>query len=425
MPLLTYKKITDKMKTINKISLLIFISLLALASCKNADEIKKRELAKRQANQIAQITPVEKPANLGEINKIDANEFEKIIQDKNVQLVDVRTPEEYAEGHIKGAVNINFKKRTFPDYINVIDKDKPVAVYCRSANRSGKAALIMQSEGFKKIYDLDGGIKAWKTASKELSTEDNKNNQKVQKLIEEKKEQLKGEPVVGKNHQVGVTDFEKLVKEGKVTLVDVRTPKEYAQGHIDGAINVDWKNRHFADNITKVVGNDKPAAIYCRSGNRATRAMYAMDALGYNEIYNLEHGIKSWKAENKPLKTLEVKGDIHHLDVENFNNAIQGQVGKLIDIRTPKEYEAYHIPGAINIDYKKDNFKEEMEKLGKDVPVLIYCRSGGRSGRATKLLDKEGFKVYNLNKGILKWKEKGMPVEGKNTKAHDGGEEGC
>ena len=425
MPLLTYKKITDKMKTIKKISLLIFISLLALASCKNADEIKKRELAKRQANQIAQITPVEKPANLGEINKIDANEFEKIIQDKNVQLVDVRTPEEYAEGHIKGAANINFKKRTFPDYINVIDKDKPVAVYCRSANRSGKAALIMQSEGFKKIYDLDGGIKAWKAASKELSTEDNKNNQKVQKLIEEKKEQLKGKPVVGKNHQVGVADFEKLVKEGKVTLVDVRTPKEYAQGHIDGAINVDWKNRHFADNITKVVGNDKPAAIYCRSGNRATRAMYAMDALGYNEIYNLEHGIKSWKAENKPLKTLEVKGDIHHLDVENFNNAIQGKVGKLIDIRTPKEYEAYHIPGAINIDYKKDNFKEEMEKLGKDVPVLIYCRSGGRSGRATKLLDKEGFKVYNLNKGILKWKEKGMPVEGKNTKAHDGGEEGC
>ncbi len=413
------------MKTIKKISVLLFASLLVLTSCKNAEEIRKRELAKNQANQPVQITPVVKPSNLGEINKISVDEFAKVIEDKNVQLVDVRTPEEYAEGHIKNFVNINFKKRTFPDYINVIDKEKPVAIYCRSANRSGKAALIMQALGFKKIYDLDGGIKAWKAAGKELSTENNSANQKVQKLIEEKKDQLKGVPVVGKNHQVGVADFENLVKNDKVTLIDVRTPKEYAQGHIEGAINVDWKNRHFADNITKVVGNDKPSAIYCRSGNRATRAMFAMDALGYNEVYNLEHGIKSWKAENKPLKTLEVKGDKHHLDVENFNNAIQGQVGKLIDIRTPKEYEAYHIPGAINIDYKNDNFKEEMAKVGKDVPVLIYCRSGGRSGRATNMLSKEGYDVYNLDKGILKWKEENMPIQGKNTKAQDGGEEGC
>jgi len=411
------------MKTIKRISLLLFASLLVLTSCKKAEDIRKRELAKHLANQPVQITPVVKPENLGEILKVNVSDFEKTIQNKDVQLVDVRTPEEYAEGHIKGAVNIDFKKRTFPDYVNVLDKEKPVAVYCRSANRSGKAALIMQSLGFKKIYDLDGGIKAWKAANKELTTEDSKANQQIQKLLKEK--EFKGKPVVGKNHQVGVADFEKLVQDGKVTLVDVRTPQEYAQGHIKGAINVDWKNRHFADNIQKVVGNDKPAAIYCRSGNRATRAMYAMDALGYNEVYNLENGIKSWKAENKPLKTLEVKGDKHHLDVENFNNAIQGQVGKLVDIRTAKEYEAYHIPGSINIDYKKDNFKEEMEKLGKDVPVLIYCRSGGRSGRATKLLDKEGFKVYNLDHGILDWKEKGMPIEGKDTNAHVGGEEGC
>ena len=402
--------------------ILSFAVLTFTISCKNADEIKKRELAKKAAN--IKIVKVEKPTNLGEINKISVDEFNKIIQDKNVTLVDVRTPKEYAEGHLKGAVNVDFKSRTFPDYINVIDKDKPVAVYCRSANRSGKAALIMQSLGFKKIYDLDGGIKAWKAANMPVTTDNNPANKKIQQLIKEKA--FKAKNVVGKDHQVGVDEFETLVKSGKVRLVDVRTPQEFAEGHIEGALNVDWKDRHFAENIQKVVGNEKPVAIYCRSGNRATRAMYAMDALGYNEIYNLEHGIKSWKAAKKPLKTLEVKGDIRHLDVENFNNAIQGKVGVLVDVRTPKEYSDFHIPGAINVDYKNDDFKEMAAKtLDKSKPVMVYCRSGVRSARAMKILENMGYKVYNLDNGIKAWRAAGKPVEGKNTSHTSGGEEGC
>ena len=412
------------MKTIKIISLL-FAFLLVVTSCKKAEDIRKRELAKHKAQEVIQIVPIVKPNNLGEIIKVNPDEYEKVIKDKDVQLVDVRTPKEYTIDHLKGAVNIDFKKRTFPDYVTILDKNKPVAVYCRSANRSGKAALIMQSLGFKKIYDLGGGIKAWRASNKPLSIEDNLKNKKIQKLIKEEATTLKGKNVVGKNHQIGVDEFEKLVKSDKVRLVDVRTPKEYTEGHIEGAINVDWKNRHFADNIQKVVGNEKPVAIYCRSGNRATRAMYAMDALGYNEVYNLEHGIKSWNTVKKPLKTLEVKGDIRHLDVENFNNAILGHVGKLLDVRTPSEYADYHIPGAINIDYKNDNFKEEFNKLDKKTPVLIYCRTGVRSGKARDILEKEGFKVYNLDHGIKAWRAEGMPVEGKNTKAHVGGEEGC
>ena len=411
------------MKNLIRFSILMFSVLLIVSSCKNAEDIKKRELAKKKAYSSAQIIKAVKPDNLGEINKTKVDEFEKIIQNKNVQLVDVRTPKEYTEGHIKNFVNIDFKKRTFPDYINVIDKEKPVAIYCRSANRSGKAALIMQALGFKKIYELDGGIKAWKAENKELSIKNKLTDKKIQNALKEKK--FKANNIVGKNHQAGVLDFENLIKSNKVTLVDVRTPREFKEGHIKGAINIDWKNRHFANNIIETVSNNKPVAVYCHSGNRATRAMFAMDALGFTEIYNLEYGIKSWKAENKPLITLEIKGDKHHLDVKNFNNAILANVGTLIDIRTPKEYEEYHIPGAINIDYKNDNFKNEFAKLNKDMPVLIYCRSGGRSERATKMLDKLGYKVYNLDKGILKWKDKGMKIVGKNTKAHDTGEEGC
>ncbi len=400
---------------------LFFALAITFASCKNADEIRKREIAKRPV--IVHIEKAVKPSNLGVIKKMTTDEFKTSITDNKGILVDVRTPEEYAEGHLKGAVNINFKKRTFPDFITAIDKNKPVLIYCRSGNRSGKAALIMQSLGFKEVQDLAKGYKGWKAAKFEVENENNTDNEKLQNLLAKK--EFKGAAVVGKSHQVGVEEFEKLVKEGKVTLVDVRTAKEYASGHIEGAINVDLKNRHFADNALATITDEKPVAIYCRSGNRATRAMYAMSALGFKEVYNLDKGIKSWKAANKPLKTLAVKGDIRHLDVANFNNAIVGQVGTLIDVRTPKEYTDAHIPGAKMIDYKNDNFKTEFAKLDREVPVLIYCRSGGRSGRAMKVLEKMGFKVYNLDDGFNQWKAEGMKLEGNNIHAKDGGEEGC
>ncbi len=403
---------------IAKTIILLFVITLFTFSCKNANEIRER--AKINTAHKVKIIKVEKPTNLGVIKKVSVSEFKDLMA-KGI-LVDVRTPEEFSIGHLNGAVNINFKKQTFPDYINAINKEEPVLIYCRSGNRSGKAALVMQSLGFKEVIDLAKGFKGWNSDKQEVTATNNTKNSKLQELLA--KGELKGKTIVGKPHQVGVEEFNKLINDNKVTLVDVRTSKEFAQGHINGAVNVDWKNRHFAKNILNI-SDEKPVAIYCRSGNRATRAMFAMNAIGFKEVYNLEKGIKSWNAANMPLKTLEVKGDKHHLDVENFNNAILGKVGTLIDIRTPKEYNAYHLPNAKMIDYKNDSFKTEFAKLDKNIPVLIYCRSGGRSGRATKTLTEMGFKVYNLNKGINQWKSNGMPIEGKNTHAKDNGEEGC
>jgi len=406
------------MKKLIKIGVLFFITMTITTSCKNADDIRKRALAANQP--IVKIVEAIKPTNLGTIKKVGVTEFAKAMETGT--LVDVRTPKEFVESHLVGAVNINFKKRTFPDYINAIDKSKPVLVYCRSANRSGKAALIMQSLGFKNIIDLDGGFKAWNAASKEVVKTDNSANEKLQELL--KKGELKGAAVVGKGHQVDVATFDKLVKEGKVTLVDTRTAKEYASGHIEGAVNVDWKNRHFADNILKIT-DEKPVAIYCRSGNRATRAMYAMSAIGFKEVYNLEHGIKSWKAAKMPLKTLEVKGDIRKLDATNFNNAVLGGIGQVVDVRTAREYLDFHLANSINIDFRSPDFKGKFEKLDKKTPVLIYCRTGVRSRKALKQLEGMGFKVYNLGKGIKNWREEGFHVEGKNLVAKDSGEEGC
>lgn len=88
----------------------------------------------------------------------------KMQETSGKQVLDVRTPEEFQSGHIKGAVNINFYDEDFKQQLNKLDKGKPVFVYCRSGKRSGKTAAMLNELGFKAVYDLEGGITAWKEA---------------------------------------------------------------------------------------------------------------------------------------------------------------------------------------------------------------------------------------------------------------------
>ena len=86
---------------------------------------------------------------------------EKIKQMPASPIIDVRTPEEFSEGHIENAKNINWKGNDFESRIIQVDTAAPVFVYCRSGKRSGLAADKMRSMGFKKVYELKGGISKW------------------------------------------------------------------------------------------------------------------------------------------------------------------------------------------------------------------------------------------------------------------------
>ncbi len=87
--------------------------------------------------------------------------IEILKNDDGHQIVDVRTPEEYAESHIEGAVNFNIYDDDFSSKIATLDRQKPVYVYCKSGKRSGKAAKILIDEGFDEVFDLKGGFDGW------------------------------------------------------------------------------------------------------------------------------------------------------------------------------------------------------------------------------------------------------------------------
>jgi rhodanese-related sulfurtransferase len=103
-----------------------------------------------------------------EIKLVTPEEMKELAKMDGVQLIDVRTPEEFEEGHIKGFQNINFMSDTFQEDIEKLDKTKPIIVYCKSGNRSGKSCEIMKEKGFVKIYDLEGGIEKWKYEGNEI-----------------------------------------------------------------------------------------------------------------------------------------------------------------------------------------------------------------------------------------------------------------
>ncbi|TXG38928.1 rhodanese-like domain-containing protein [Seonamhaeicola maritimus] len=99
------------------------------------------------------------------------------------------------------------------------------------------------------------------------------------------------------------------------------------------------------------------------------------------------------------------------LSAEEMKTMLEDKSLLLIDVRTPKEFAEGHIKNAINIDFYSETFKEDIKKLDPNVPVLLYCRSGGRSGKTAKMLQKTGFKKsFDLKGGILKWKEQGFEI---------------
>lgn len=104
----------------------------------------------------------EQVSSKSKVETLSPGEFKSLLYSKSVQLVDVRTSQELERGKIEGTINIDYLGTDFKEQVlEQLDKDQPVAVYCAVGGRSARAAKLLAEMGFKKIYDLKGGYKAW------------------------------------------------------------------------------------------------------------------------------------------------------------------------------------------------------------------------------------------------------------------------
>lgn len=134
-----------------KFYLFLFIFAVGFIACKSSS----------QKENTTQTTSTETAKKV--IHRVDNATFaQQMTNSPEAQLIDVRTPEEYKEGRIENAVNINYYDDDFAQQaISKLDKNKPVLVYCARGGRSAKAAKVLKKQGFTEIYDLKTGYTGW------------------------------------------------------------------------------------------------------------------------------------------------------------------------------------------------------------------------------------------------------------------------
>lgn len=115
-------------------------------------------------------------------------------------------------------------------------------------------------------------------------------------------------------------------------------------------------------------------------------------------------------SEQKPVTVVQVVSVEEAEDMMHDDS--NGRHLVVLDVRTEEEFQSGHIPGAVNIDYKSEDFKDKVSGLDKGKTYITYCRSGRRSALSSEIMNDIGFeKVYTIEGGIQAWSQYGFPVE--------------
>lgn len=216
-------------------------------------------------------------------------------------------------------------------------------------------------------------------------------------------------------YSVVTTDQVKAMIDQKASflLIDSRTPPEYQEAHIVGAINIPDKNaeEHFG-----LLPADKNAllVIYCNGVKcgKSKRLAKKLEPLGYKNISIYSEGIPVWEERNLPIvagpdygkkiETQKVKpADLVQLIRENKGDYV------LVDVRDPSEYREGHIPTAVNIP--AETFSTQSGVLPKEKKIIVYCNTGSRSYLAYRKLTKLAYPdIYQTL--LADWKDAGLEV---------------
>lgn len=358
----------------------------------------------------------------------------ELLDNPDLTLIDVRQPEDYAAGHIEGAINIPI--REVGKNLNLLpDLDAPIVTICGSSFRSPQVMTALQILGYTNVRNMAGGMRAWTDEGLAVSTEP--------------VEPVAGEAPAGLNPEVlaaidaalsglpdswGGVKAEDLNVEMTETpldlLIDVRTPEEWAKGYIAGAVHMPLQGlMSYVDELPEA--KDANIVVYCGVGHRGNIAATMLRTLGYTNIRNLSGGIGGWTTAGLPLEGVPeaeaapafdlnaaltgyfagLPGSFNAIRVPDVAAAIAANPDLiLVDVRTADEYAEGHFAGAINIPIAE--LTDHLDLLpNQDADIIVYCGSGHRSALGMMTLNLLGYnKALSMLGGVKAIADSAIPL---------------
>ena len=224
-------------------------------------------------------------------------------QKDNYVILDVRTKEEFDSGHLDSAVLIPVDD--LEARYGGLAKSKPIIVYCRSGRRSAKAAVILVNKGFSPVYDMTGGIDAWKNKGYPVVVENTNSGTAEASNVSEETENTSTSSDTSEVAEINYNSADelnaKLNRNKDIIILDVRSEDNYMIKHIKNALNIPYDE---LEGRAGELDSTKEIIIYC--GNYdcglSANAVTLLTKLGFKNVFVLEGGIESWQEKGYPVE---------------------------------------------------------------------------------------------------------------------------
>lgn len=363
------------------------------------------------------------PENMYKIKQTDF--VQKVIDGEEMFVLDIRTAEDYAKGHITGAVNAPWGT-AISDNLKNIPTDVPVYIYCYSGQTAGQAVHTLNVAGINArsvnlgwnfgISKVEGVEALTTTEATEFTVLDNDVDASIQAAMDAYYAGLadvKG--TMFGNYKVSEANLQELLASGDdgIYLLSIRSQADYDKAHIAGAELMSYgkgMEQEFAS-----LPKDKTIVVYCYSGQTAGQTVAGLRLLGYDAVsLNGGMGVGSnapigWTNKGFTVVTpvtsavntyfAEIPENMYKIKQDEFVQKVQdGEEMFIVDIRSAEDYAKGHIVGAVNAPWGTA-ISDNLLNMPMDVPVYIYCYSGQTAGQAVHTLNVAGISARSVNLG--------------------------
>lgn len=370
------------------------------------------------------------------------DDFNVMLIERDVVLLDVREVAEYEAGHLEGSFNVPI--RELAQNLDLLpDLNADIMVICKGGGRAMLAMTALQLLGYENARMLRGGYDAW--VGEELPTT-------TEPFVPEAGVAPEVDPAVlaaVDNYlsnlpagfgMVGAQDLAVELVDAPPLLIDVRSEEEWnTNGYIEGAQLIPI-NEFMARQAEWPQDKDAKIVIYCASSFRGAIATVMMNLMGYTNVRNLSGGMNAWVAAGQPVvgaapaepetteavsleETLaayvaslpDTFGAVRPADLAT--ELASDNAPFLVDVRTVDEYVEAHIEGAINIPLNE--LTANLDKLpAQDANLVIVCGSGHRSAMSMAALNLLGWtNARSLMGGTGAWGAAELPLTDVPTEA--------